>query len=98
MARWVAPSPANASVNPLSPSNGIIGASAPLPLVDGAYSRFDGKLVVIIRDLKHHLLVQFVAHLLGQDASFFRSLAPILGVVELRCIEQGTRPFSDHTR
>jgi hypothetical protein len=34
----------------------VIGASAPLRLVDGAYSRFDGKPVVIIRDLEHRLL------------------------------------------
>jgi hypothetical protein len=34
---------------------------ASLRLVDGAYSRFDGKPVVIIRDPEHHLLAQLAA-------------------------------------
>jgi hypothetical protein len=60
---------------------GIVGASAPLRLVHGTYSRFDGKPVVIIRDLEHHLLAQLAAHLLGHGTGFFRSLVPIFGVV-----------------
>jgi hypothetical protein len=43
-----------------------------------------GKLVVIVRDPKHHLLDRFVDHLLGQDAGFFRSMVPMLWVVEMR--------------
>src|SRR5215831_15051632 len=80
-----------------STANGIVGASAPLRLVHGAYSRFDGKPVVIIRDLEHHLLAQLAAHLLGHGTGFFRSPVPVLWVVELRCSEHGTRPFSDHS-
>jgi hypothetical protein len=49
-------------VNPPTPANGIVGTSAPLCLVDGAYSRSDGNLIVIVRDLEHHLLGAFVAH------------------------------------
>jgi len=78
------------------PLSGRIGASVALRL--GAYSRFDGKLVLLIRDLEHRLLDPYVAHLLGQGAGFFRSPVPISVVVELRCKEHGTRPFSDpHT-
>jgi hypothetical protein len=40
---------------------------------------------VIVRDPEHQLLGRFVAHLLGQDAGFFRSLMPVFGVVEMRC-------------
>ena len=35
----------------------MIGASAPLRLVDGACRRSDGKVVVVVRDLEHHLFV-----------------------------------------
>jgi hypothetical protein len=79
------------------PAKGIVGALAPRCLVHGAYSRFDGKPVVIIRDLEHHLLAQLAAHLLGHGTGFFRSLVPIFGVVELRWSEHGTRSFSDHS-
>src|SRR6516165_2081287 len=91
-----AASPANASVDSPAPANSNAGGSAPPR--PGAYSRFDGKLVVLIRDLEHRLLDPYVAHLLGQGAGFFRSPVPISVVVELRCKEHGTRPFSDpHT-
>ena len=62
-------------------------------LVDGAYSRSDGKLVVIVRDLEHHLLGPFVAHPLGQDAGFFGTPVPIFGVVEMWCNGHETRRF-----
>ena len=87
----------NASVDSLTPANGIVEASAPLRLFRGAYRRSDGKLDVIVRDPERYLLLLFVAYPLGQDAGFFRSLVPIFGVVELRCSEHGTRPFSDHS-
>ena len=102
MASPVAPSPANASVNPLTPANGIVGASAvgdatDGKLVDGAHSRLDSKLVALLRDAQHRLLDRFVGHPLGQEASFFGSLLPIFGVVDIRCNGHGTRtrPFAD---
>jgi len=102
----VVASPAGASVDLLTPANGIVGASAVLRLVDdatngnlvdGAHSRPDSKLLAHLRDHEHRLLGHFVAHLLGQDASFFGSLVPIFGVVDIRCNGHGTRPFADHT-
>src|SRR6516164_9871996 len=98
----VAPSPTNASVNSLTPANGIVGASDLLrlvdeasdeKLVDGARSRVDGKIVVIVGDLEHQLPGPLGVHLLSQDADFFRSLVPMLGVVEVPGIWHGTRAF-----
>jgi len=103
-ARDVPANPENAWVNPPAPANDIIGASALLrpvddvtdaKLVDGAYSRPDSKPVAHLRDHEHRL--RFVAHLLGQAASFLGSLVPIFGVVDIRCNGHGTRPFADHT-
>jgi hypothetical protein len=51
---------------------------------DKAYRCSDGELVVILRDPQHHLLGRFASHLLGQDAGFFRSIVPMLWVVEMR--------------
>src|SRR6516164_5113450 len=105
LARDVAASPTNASVNSLTPANGIIGASALLRLVDeasdgklidGAHSRSDSKLVAILGDHQHRLLGRFVAHPLGQLAGFFRSQLPIFGVIEIRFGGHGTLPFSGH--
>ena len=45
-----------------------------------------GKFIVILRDPEHHPLGRFVTHLLGQDAGFFGSLAPMLWVVEMRAM------------
>jgi hypothetical protein len=56
----------------------VTGASAPLRLIDGAYLRSDGKVVVIVRDLQHHFFGPFAVHLLGKNAGFFRSLMPVL--------------------
>ena len=53
----------------------VIGGSTPLRLVDGAYCRPDGKVVIVVRDLKHHLFVLFAGHLLGQGAGFLGSSA-----------------------
>jgi len=55
-----------------------------LRLVARAYSRSDGKIVVIVRDPEHQLLGRFVAHPLGQDAGFFRSLVPVFRIAEMR--------------
>jgi hypothetical protein len=52
----VAANSENARVNSVAPANGNARGSAPLRLVRGAYSRFGGKPVVIIRDLEHQLL------------------------------------------
>src|SRR6516165_10102298 len=49
-----------------------------------ALRRPDCKLVVIVRDPEHRLLLRFVADLLGQDAGFFGSLAPVIWVIEVR--------------
>src|SRR6516165_3497672 len=86
----VAPNSQIASGNPLSPANGIVGASAvgdatDGKLVDGAHSRLDSKLVALLRDPQHHLLERFVGHPRGQEASFFGPLLPISGVVATRC-------------
>jgi hypothetical protein len=35
-----------------APASGIVEASAPLCLVDEALSRFDGKVVIVVRDLE----------------------------------------------
>ena len=71
----------------------VMGASASLRFVRGAYRRSDGKLDVIVRDPEHQLLGPFVARLLGQDARFFRSLVPLFGAVEvLRFNGHGTHP------
>jgi len=51
-----------------------------------ARRRSSSKLIVIVRDPEHRLLGPFVAHLLGQDAGFFGSLAPMLWVVEMRAM------------
>jgi hypothetical protein len=60
-----------------SASNGIVGTSAPLhlvdnapdeKLVDGAHGRFDSEPVAILRDDQHRLLGRFVAHPLGQTS------------------------------
>src|SRR6516162_820787 len=102
-ARGLAASPANASVNSLTPANGIVGASAvdnatDGKLVDGAHSRPDSKPVALLRDAQHRLLDRFVGHPLGQEASFFGSLLPIFGVIDIRCNGHGTRPFADRER
>jgi len=89
--------------------NGIVGTSAPLcvddayrrsdgKLVDGAHSCPDSKPVALLRDAQHRLLGRFVDHPLGQAASFFGSLVPIFGVVDIRCNGHGTRPFADRER
>jgi len=97
----MAANPANASVDSPAPANGIVGASAPLrpvddvshgKLVDGAHSRPDSKLLAHLRDHEHRLLGRFVAHSLGQAASFLGSLVPIFGFVDIRCNGHGT-PF-----
>ena len=82
MARDVAHSTANASVNSPAPH--------------GGYSRVDGKIVVIVRDPEHQLLGRFVAHPLGQDADFFRSLVPNFWVVEMLCNGHEARLASRH--
>ena len=61
-----------------------------LYLVDEADKCSGGKLVVIVRDPEHRLLGPFVTHLLGQDATFFGSLMPVVWVVEMR--DTGLRP------
>ena len=63
--------------------------------VDGAHSRLDSKLVALLRDAQHRLLDRFVGLPLRQEASFFGSLLPIFGVVDIRCNGHGTRPFAD---
>src|SRR6516164_5961453 len=77
----VAPSSQIAPVDSTAPANGIVGASQ---LFDGVYSRSDSKLAAMLRDAQYRVLGLFVAHLLGQDAGFFRSLVPIFGVVDIR--------------
>ena len=68
----VALSPANAPVNPLTPTNSMVGASAvgdatDGTLVDGAHSRSDGKPVALLRDAQHRLLdIVSAGHPLGQ--------------------------------
>ena len=62
----------------------------PFYLVDEADKCSGGKLVVIVRDPEHRLLGPFVTHLLGQDATFFGSLMPVVWVVEMR--DTGLRP------
>jgi hypothetical protein len=57
---------------------------------DEAYRCSFGKLVVVARDPQHHLLGRFVAHLLGQDAGFFRSLVPMFWVIEMPHNGHGT--------
>ena len=54
----------------------LIGASAPLRLVDGAYSRSDGKKFVIVRDSEHHLPGRFVARLFARP---MRGPLPLAG-------------------
>jgi hypothetical protein len=99
VARWVAANQKNARANPPAPAN--VGASAPLhpvddvtdgKLVDGAHSRPDSKPIAYLRDQEHRVLGRFVAHPLGQVASFPGSLVPIFGVVDIRCNGHGT-PF-----
>src|SRR6516165_5846469 len=51
---------------------------------DEALRRSNRKFVVIVGDPEHRLLLSFVAHLLGQDAAFFGSLAPMIWVIEVR--------------
>jgi hypothetical protein len=89
-----------------SASNGIVGTSAPLrlvddasdeKLVDGAHSRSDRKRFAILSDPQHRLLGRLVDHPLSRAASFFGSLVPKFGVIEIWCSGHGTRPFSDHT-
>ena len=81
MARWVAANPETAPVNSPAPANGTVGASK---LFDGVYSRFDSKLVAMLRDAQHRVLGFFIDHPLGQAASFFGSLVPIFGIVDIR--------------
>jgi hypothetical protein len=71
-----------------------IGTSAPI----GAYSRADSKKFVSVRNLKHHLLALFAAHLFSHGSGFFRSPMPISGFGELRCSEHGTHSSRAHTR
>src|SRR5215831_7919342 len=98
MARWVASRQKTAPANSPTPANGTVGASAPLRLADEAsdeklvevqHSRCDSKLVALHRDAQHRLLSRFVDHPLGQAASFFGSLVPIFGVVDIRCNGRG---------
>ena len=58
--------------------------SALLRRFDEALRRSDRKLVVIVGDPERRLLLRFVAHLLGQDAGFFGSLAPMIWFIEVR--------------
>ena len=71
----------------------MIGASAPLRLVDGACRRSDGKVVVVVRDLEHHLFVLFAGHLLGQGAGFLGSPTPVFWIAEKWDIGHGSGPF-----
>ena len=87
-----APRPTNASVNSLMPANGI-GASAPLRLVDRAFSRSGTKIVTIVRDPEHQLLGCLIGRLLGQDPGFLGSAAIIFWIVEMRDIGHGSSPF-----
>ena len=84
--RNVATNPETAPVDSLAPANGIVRASQ---LFDGVYSCSDSKLVAMLRDAQHRVLGLFVGHSLGQAASFFRSLVPIFGVVDIRCNGHG---------
>ena len=104
MASDVAANPENASVDSLAPPNGIVGASAPLRLVDDAtgekllevaHNRSDSKAIAILSDHQHRLLGRFVGHPRGQVASFFGSLVPISGAVNVRCYRHVMRFLSD---
>src|SRR6516162_8853663 len=100
----VVASSAGASVDSLTPANGIVGASAPLRLVDDAtgekllevaHNRSDSKAIAILSDHQHRLLGRFVGHLRGQVVSFFGSLMPISGADSVRCYGHGARFFLD---
>jgi len=104
LARWVAVRRQIAPVNPPAPANGIVGASAPLRLVvaatgekllEVAHNRSDSKAIAILSDHQHRLLGRFVGHQRGQVASFFGSLVPISGAIDVRSYGHGTRFFSD---
>src|SRR6516165_10796228 len=101
-ATWVAAQSEKCMGEFASATKRHIGASAPLRLADEASdeklvevqdSRCNSKLVALLRDAQHRLLSRFVGHPLGQAASFFGSLVPIFGVVEMRGNGHGTRPF-----
>ena len=80
-----------------APANGIVGASARLRLLRGAYRRSHGKLDVIVRDPEHYLLGCFVVHLLGQDTGFLGSPTPMFWIFQMRDIGHGRALSSHHT-
>ena len=90
MARGLATSPENASVNSLTPANGMTLRDFPTP---EACRRSRSEFVVIVRDPEHYLLGCFVIHLLGQDSGFLGSQLPMFWIVEMRDIAHGSGPF-----
>jgi hypothetical protein len=54
--------------------------------------------LVIVRDLKHHLLRYFVFHIIGKTARFVGEFAPGLTTTRCRVRESSSRAFSKAPR